>query len=92
MKIKSLRLALEQAATRRTQPGRAPASIFGADSTGAETPRRQRATPRQFHRPASAAPEASKSLALLSDAAHMLTDVMWGRCRARLGKRACAKR
>ena len=37
MKIKSLRLALEQAATRSTQPGRAPASIFVTGSTRAKT-------------------------------------------------------
>src|SRR5215203_2316222 len=36
--------------------------IFGAGSTGAKAKRRQRATPRQFQRPASAAPEASRSL------------------------------
>ena len=44
MKIKSLRLALEQAATRSTQPGRAPASIFETGSTRAKATRRQRAT------------------------------------------------
>src|SRR5918999_887132 len=32
MKIKSLRFALPKAATRGTQPGRAPASIFSTDS------------------------------------------------------------
>ena len=45
MNIKSLRLALEKAATRSTQPGRAPASIFETGSTRARQTRRQRATP-----------------------------------------------
>jgi hypothetical protein len=58
MKIKSLRLALDTAATRSTQPGQAPASIFGPGSTHAKPQQRQRATPHQFHRPASAPPEA----------------------------------
>src|SRR5882762_1920379 len=40
MNIKSLRLALEKAATRSTQPGRAPASICGTGST----PRQGRTT------------------------------------------------
>ena len=44
MNIKSLRLALEQAATRSTQPGRAPASIFETGSKQAKNGRRQRAT------------------------------------------------
>src|SRR5215217_9668955 len=45
MNIKSLRLALEKAATRSAQPGRAPASIFETGSTRARQERRQRATP-----------------------------------------------
>jgi hypothetical protein len=44
MNIKSLRLALEQAATRSTPPGRAPASVFETGSTRARQERRQRAT------------------------------------------------
>ena len=65
MKIKSLRLALEKAATRSTQPGRAPASIFETGSTRTKAKRRQRATHPQFQRPASAAPGPSKSLSRL---------------------------
>jgi hypothetical protein len=62
MKIKSLRLALEQAATRSAQPGRAPASIFETGSTRTKARRRQRATHPQFPPPASAPTGASTSL------------------------------
>jgi Protein of unknown function (DUF4235) len=41
--------------------------IFGPGSTRAKPQRRQRATPRQFQRPTSAAPEASTSLVVLGE-------------------------
>jgi hypothetical protein len=62
MKIKSLRLALCEGGNPEYPTGASSSVNLGVVSTGAKAKRRQRATPRQFQRPASAAPEASRPL------------------------------
>ena len=62
MKIKSLRLALYDSGNPEYPTGAGSSVNLWSGLDRRQGERRQRATPRQFQQPASAAPEASKSL------------------------------